>query len=154
MFKFLPKLKILTPVQPHWDKYFQVKRDGKPTSALFALNWAQYPKVQYVDTEKNDILDDSIQNLTLKKLYKKTMIQKWRASKLLLKNRYVYKQISEAAITTLLEKYSIFLFKIFNNINEVTLYEQIRGCALQSPCSENFIKALKWVPFFELLMCF
>lgn len=57
-------LKVI--VQPHWEKYFQVIRGGKPTPALFALNWAQYPKVPYVNTEKNDILHDSIQNLISK----------------------------------------------------------------------------------------
>ena len=57
-------LKVI--VQPHWEKYFQVIRGGKPTPALFALNCAQYPKVPYVNTEKNDILHDSIQNLISK----------------------------------------------------------------------------------------
>ena len=61
------------------------------------------------------------------------------------KKRRAYKQISEAAITMLQQKYSICLFNIYNNNNEVARPWKIWGRVLQHYCPESFIKVFERV---------
>lgn len=143
MFKLLPKLKsyCTTPLREVLSSY-----KGWQTNASLVCS--------KLDPISQSTICQYWEKWYFTRFNSKLNIQKWRSSKLLLKKSLFIQTSFRSSHYYAIGKYSIFLFNMFNNINEVTRYEQIRECVLQSPCSENFIKALEWVHFFELLMWF